>query len=232
MITYQVVLFDADGTLMDFRRAEEYALRRAFEALSLPYDEDRYVPVYREVNERLWNGFERGEISSAQLETDRFSEFLESVGIRADGAQFGARYLEALGNADFLIDGALEAVGALSEYCRMSVVTNGLSRVQNSRFARSELRRYFDRIIISDEIGSRKPEPQIFEIAMKAYPGVNRKEVLMVGDSLKSDIAGGMAYGVHTCWFNPAGMKRTGDDVVPDFEIRDLADLLPLLHQK
>ncbi|HUX13960.1 MAG TPA: YjjG family noncanonical pyrimidine nucleotidase [Spirochaetia bacterium] len=230
---YEVVLFDADGTLMDFERAEREALRRTFEFVGIDYAEARHLPPYKSINRQIWLEFEEGAISSAKLGRERFVRYLTALDLDADPGKLSEAYVTYLAEGDFLIPGADEMLRALAGSCRMSVVTNGLSRVQNSRFSRSALSRYFDGIVISEEVGARKPEREIFDVALSAYPDVPLSKVLMVGDSLSSDIAGGITYGLATCWYNPEGVSAPIDALPavggPDYDIRELREIPPIV---
>ncbi|HUX49486.1 MAG TPA: YjjG family noncanonical pyrimidine nucleotidase [Spirochaetia bacterium] len=231
MAAYQVVLFDADGTLLDFHQAEEWALAETFNAMGINYRVQHHLPIYREQNARIWEEYELGHFTSEQMRVERFRRFLSAIGVDADPDQFGSNYLRFLAQGDQMITGAQEIVEKLSRVVRMSVITNGLSDVQRARFRRSPLTPYFDSIIISEEVGARKPEPQIFDAVMNSYANVDRSDVLMVGDSLSSDIAGGNRAGMHTCWFNPGGAARGETQERPTYEIRELFELSDLLHR-
>jgi 2-haloacid dehalogenase len=231
MARYTVLLLDADGTLFDYDRAEGYALETTFARFGVPYDAGRDLPVYRRINAEMWRAFERGEIDPATLSVERFRRALEALGAagRTDPAQIAERYLSHLSEGSFLIPGAPEVVRELSGRARIAVVTNGLSRVQRPRFAGSGLAPFVEHLVISDEIGVQKPEPGIFDAALAPFDKVSREEVLMVGDSLTSDITGGVQYGVATCWYNPQGRENPEGGPVPTHEIRRLEELLPLV---
>jgi 2-haloacid dehalogenase len=155
---------------------------------------------------------------------------LEALGATSHAAPsaLADRYLSHLAEGSFLIPGALEVARTLSDRARIAVVTNGLSRVQRSRFGGSGLHPYVEHLVISDEIGVQKPEPGIFDAALAPFEGVTLDEVLMVGDSLTSDIEGGVRYGIATCWYNPDG-RENPDGPVPTHEIRSLEELPPLV---
>jgi YjjG family noncanonical pyrimidine nucleotidase len=227
MARYQCVLLDADGTLFDYERAESYALEKTCRELGLDYEPARDLPRYREINEEMWRAFERGEIGPDALSTTRFERFLEALGGTADPRAMSDLYLGNLAKGSFLIPGALEVVRAVSERARIAVVTNGLSRVQRSRFGGSGLAEYVGHLVISDEVGTQKPEAGIFDAALEPFQGVAKSNVLMVGDSLTSDIQGGVSYGIDTCWYNPAGLTNN-EGPTPTYEIRSL-DELPAL---
>lgn len=231
MARYTLLLLDADGTIFDYNRAEAYALETTCADLGIAFEAERELPVYRHINAEMWRAFERGEIDPATLSVERFRRFLEGSARpdAADPAEMADRYLGHLAEGSFLIPGALEVVRQLAEMAPIAVVTNGLSRVQRSRFAGSGVAEYVEHLVISDEVGSQKPEPGIFDVALEPFEGVPLEEILMVGDSLTSDIAGGVRYGISTCWYNPEG--RTNDSgPTPTHEIRRLEDLPSLIR--
>jgi len=152
----------------------------------------------------------------------------EAIDIPLDPARFSATYLSQLGQNAQLIDGAEAMLRALSGQVDMMLITNGLHAVQRSRFALSPLPAYFADIIISEEVGVAKPAPGIFDIAFEKMGNPAKDRVLIIGDSLSSDMAGGINYGIDTCWFNPDGRARDGQ-VGITHEIRRLSDLPPML---
>ncbi|MFP4012114.1 MAG: YjjG family noncanonical pyrimidine nucleotidase [Spirochaetaceae bacterium] len=226
MARYSLVLLDADGTLFDYDRAEAYALETTCKELGLHYEPKRDLPTYRQINDAMWRAFERGEIDPDALKTRRFADTLEAMG-QSDAVrpeEMADRYLEHLAEGSFLIPGVLPMVRELSRLARLAVITNGLARVQRSRFSRSGLAHYVDHLVISDEVGSQKPQPGIFEVALSPFGEVARKEVLIVGDSLTSDIEGGVRYGIDTCWYNPEG-RANPNGPHPTYEVRRLDEI-------
>lgn len=223
---YEVVLFDADGTLFDFARAETYALELAFADSGLRYHPS-YLSAYSAVNLEAWQQFERGEISSVQLRLVRFERFCSRAGIDAEPADLSRRYLSRLAEASFLMEGAAEVVRILRGNCRLAIVTNGLTDVQRGRFGRSPISSHFDEITISEEVGTQKPDPRIFAYTLDRMGHKDKRTVLMVGDSLSSDIQGGVNFGIDTCWFNPSG-DASPPSPTPSHVVDDLAKILPL----
>lgn len=224
---YTWLIFDADGTLFDYDRAEATAFRGTFEQNGHPFAPD-YADVYREVNGQIWREFERGEISADALRVERFARLFARLDLDIDAAGFSHDYLLNLGRQVDLIDGAAEVVAALHGQYRMIVLTNGLKDVQRSRMAGSGLQDYFTGIVISDEVGVAKPDPRIFDIAFGLMGNPPRDQVLMIGDGLSSDIRGAANYGIDACWFNPAGAARPTDLPIRH-QITRLGDLLDLL---
>ncbi len=226
MSRYRWLLFDADNTLFDFDRAEAEALRRTFDQQGLPFD-DSYLPAYRHVNGQVWALLEAGRITPIVLRTRRFELLFAELGIDADAADFGARYLPNLALQPHLTEDAQSVVQALHATHQIAVITNGLGDVQRPRLERSAIREHITEIVISDEVGCAKPGRAIFDIAFARMGRPARHEVLMIGDSLRSDIAGGVGYGIDTAWYNPRGLP--GDPGIrPTYELRSLGDLLDL----
>lgn len=227
-MSYKWILFDADGTLFDYDRAEATALQRTFEQMGQEF-EPGYVEAYRRINGRIWLEFEQGRISQERLRTFRFEQLFEAVGLELSPESFSPRYLQNLALGTDLIDGAQEVVQALHGCFGLMLITNGLQEVQRPRFARSALHGYFHGLVISEEVGVAKPDPRIFDVAFQGMGNPGREEVLMVGDSLTSDMRGGVDYGIDTCWFNP-GRRPRDPDVEVLYEIHDLCQLLELIQ--
>ncbi len=225
---YKWLLFDADNTLFDYDKAEGFALRSTFETLGLGY-EPRYAKVYGRINGEIWLDFEAGRISQERLRTKRFELLFDAFGIECDPAEFSERYLANLALGTDLIEGAEDVLRSLHGRAGLLLITNGLADVQRPRFGRSTVGHYFSDVVISEEVGVAKPDPAIFEVAFAKMGFPAKADVLIVGDSLSSDIRGGLSYGIDTCWFNPEG-KTNGSDMVAHYEIRELGDLLPLLE--
>jgi YjjG family noncanonical pyrimidine nucleotidase len=224
---YNWLLFDADGTLFDYDRTEWAALQDTFESLGLPY-QARYASVYRQINADIWLDFEKGRITQERLRTKRFELLFDAVQIACDPEVFSPKYLTSLASYADLVDGAEEVLRELHGQAGLLLITNGLSDVQRSRFARSTVMQYFADVVISEEVGAAKPGPEIFDVAFAKMGHPKREEVLMIGDSLTSDIKGGNLYGIDTCWFNP-GRRQRDSDVRVRYEISELEELLDIL---
>lgn len=227
MQRYRWIVFDADGTLFDYDQAELSALTRTFAQYDLAFD----GAVHRrfgEINAGLWTAFERGEVSSRRLRVQRFEELLSDLELDRCPSQFSDDYLLNLGRETALLPGAEKTVNRLSRDFGLVLATNGIAEVQHSRFGASSLRPYFSLLVISDEIGVAKPEPGFFDEVFSKAGNPERAEVLMVGDGLSSDIAGGAGFGIDTCWFNASG-QTNDSSVVPTYEISDLQQLFEIV---
>jgi 2-haloacid dehalogenase len=226
---YTWLLFDADGTLFDYDTAEKFALTSTFAAYALPYTDD-ILAVYREINDRMWQAFELGQITQDALKTERFRRLLETVGVGVglEPEEFSSRYLHNLGDCTFLIPHAENVLHKLHGKVHLALITNGLQKVQRSRLAQSTIGQYFEAVLISEELGVAKPHPGIYDAAFTAMGQPEKKEVLMVGDSLSSDIRGARDYDIDTCWYNPHAKPHGPADKF-DYEIQDLRQIVDIV---
>jgi YjjG family noncanonical pyrimidine nucleotidase len=217
------LIFDADGTLFDFHRGETVALQSTSEKHGFSYSSHLH-DVYAAISAELWGRFERGEMPLEQLRVMRFECLFTDLGIDVDPELFNDDFMAILGRQTQLLNGAEDVVRDLSSRFRLLLATNGIAVVQRARFSRSSIRRYFEDVVISDEIGVAKPQPAYMDEAFSRMGDPPKSEVLMIGDSLSSDIAAGANYGVETCWFNPHRLPLDGSPQ-PTFTIEDLSEI-------
>lgn len=207
MSRYDLLLCDADMTLLDFERAEEAAFYEACRAKGLSVGETERRR-YGELNAACWKLFEQGKLTQPQLRVKRFADFLGELGSGTDPAQLSRTYETALSHQGFALPGAREALTRWKRRIRVMIVTNGIAAVQHGRFAASPFPELAEDLVISEEVGSAKPAPEILWEAMRRAGAADRSRVLMLGDSLSSDIAAAYRAGVDACWFNPKHKKN------------------------
>jgi 2-haloacid dehalogenase len=207
---YQWLLFDADGTLFDYERAEATALAEAFRQIGVPFDA-AVLAAYQKINHNLWQAVEKGELKPGFVKLRRFELLLEQIGSSYSPASLSAIYLECLAACSQLIDDAAETLQTLHGKYRIAILTNGLKVVQRGRLARSAIRHVVSDLIISEEIGFAKPAKEFFDTALARLGNPPRREVLMIGDGWASDIEGAVRYGLDACWYNPARKPRPAD---------------------
>jgi len=222
---YTTLLFDLDHTLLDSDESERQAYAHTMAAIGL--DEpaahfDRYVIINRE----MWRAVEAGDIQPAEVRHRRFERFIRELELDADPHQMADAFVWGLAHHGDLYPGAREVLEELAATATLAIVTNGLTFVQRTRIERLDLGSYFHTVTISEEVGVTKPRSEIFDITFAGLGEPDRSAALMIGDSLTSDIAGGFAYGIDTCWYNPHGHAR-GDGV--NHEIADLGELADIL---
>ena len=221
------VFLDLDDTILDFHRAEDAAIRRTLHALHLPQS-DAVAARYSAINAEQWRRLERGEITRDQVKTERFAMLFAELGVQRDTAKARDIYETFLSQGHYFIPGAPELLEALYGRYDLYLVSNGGGRVQSGRLDSAGIRRYFRGIFISEQMGVTKPSPAFFDACFAAIPDFDRVQAVIVGDSLTSDILGGLRSGLRTVWFNPEH-KPPRPDIPADHEIHALAELPPLL---
>ena len=221
------VLLDLDNTILDFDKAEKTALGRAFTALGVAYDE-ALLKRYNAINIQHWEMLEDGLLTRDQVLVKRFEALYREYGIEADADRSQALYEHLLSEGHWFLPGAEELLETLAGEYRLFLCSNGSAQVQEGRIASAGIAPYFERIFVSEHMGANKPEKRYFDLCFAEIPGFDRERTIMLGDSLTSDIRGGINAGVKTCWFNPRGKENPGP-VVPDYEIRTLGEFPALL---
>ena len=225
----RAILWDVDGTLLDFLAAEKAAIRRLFGEFGLGECTDAMVARYSAINDGYWKRLERGEITKRDVLIGRFREFFTELGIDTALAEpFNAKYQHALGDTVAYRDDSLKIVKALHGRVKQYVVSNGTVIAQTKKLQRSHLGEWMDGVFLSEQLGAEKPSLRFFEKVFAALPDVPKSDMLIVGDSLTSDMAGGLAAGIPTCWYNPEGLPRP-EGMAIDYEIRDLHQIYALL---
>jgi YjjG family noncanonical pyrimidine nucleotidase len=224
-MSYKWLLFDVDNTLLDFEKTEALALEHNFSLHGLPFPAEA-KQRYHEINQSYWHRLERKEITPETLRAGRFRDLFNELGLRYDAETFADSYLDQLGQQAPLVAGALDLLEGLNGRFQLGIITNGLADVQHPRLERAGLKPYFATIIISQEIGVSKPSPGIFDAAFARMNQPEKHEVLIIGDSLSSDMTGGINYGIDTCWFNQNG-KTT--DLPITHKIKTLQELNEIL---
>lgn len=225
---YSWLLFDADGTLFDYEIAEAKALQGAFAAFHLPFSSEQ-AALYQKINHQIWLDFENGQITSEALRVERFQRLFDSLNLPVDPSLFSDRYLLNLSNASDLMQDAEKIIEVLRGKYQLAIITNGLKDVQRPRLANSAIANDFEAMFISEEMGIAKPDPRFFDQVFAQIGSPRKESVLVIGDSLSSDIQGGNRYGLDTCWFNPA-QKPSNPQIPATYEIHRLENLLELLN--
>lgn len=222
---FKVILWDVDATLLNFEKAEEAGIRGCFEKYNLGECTDEMLENYKGINRGYWQAMERGEIEKPVLLVKRFEDFLNAYGLDSSvAAGFNELYQILLGETVVFYENALETVQALKGKVLQCAVTNGTKVAQDGKLRNSGLDKEFDRVFISEVVGIEKPNKGFFDAVFAEIGEYAKDEVLIVGDSLTSDIQGGVNAGIKTCWFNPKGAENTSA-LKPDYEIRDIGEV-------
>ena len=226
---YDVLLFDADDTLLDFRANEQESLAMVFQELGYGLDEETRA-LYKTINSDLWRRYEQGDISRQQVLETRFEILFERLGATVDGRNAEKIYRRALGTGSHLIEGAYELCKELAKNHQLYIVTNGVYHTQIQRLKASGLSALMRNVFVSEAIGAPKPSSAFFDYVFANIPSASSKRMLIIGDSLSSDIAGGIGAGIDTCWYNPYD-DENNTNFEPTYTIRALSEIFSLLYE-
>ncbi len=225
MKKYEILLFDLDNTLLSFSQAEIVAFRETFKENSLPYSSELFSR-YQKINEVLWQRLEKGEIDLNYLGPYRFKKLFEEFKIVADPDKVNRSFFHHLTFQHQALPQMEEVLKHFKDK-RIFIVTNGEPSIQWQRYEDSGLINYCEEMFISEELGYKKPQKEFFEKANEKIKG-NKEEMLLIGDSLSSDILGGINYGIDTCWLVDKD-KVNKTKIIPTYRIEKLTDLYSLL---
>lgn len=228
MKTYKFIFFDADDTLFDFKKSESHAFKRLLSKFDLRLDYEKCIKIYRNISDKLWLDLEKNIVTLDELKLLRFKLFADEMKLDTDPKVLSKIYLSFLGECTFLIPGAVDMLSYLKKKYTIIIITNGISEVQNRRFKNSEIKEYIDGIVVSEELKISKPNPEIFKYALKKFDCDDKSSVLMIGDSLTSDVLGGINSGIDTCWLN-SNNSINNTSYAPTYEISSLLELKEII---
>lgn len=222
------VFLDLDETLLDFHRAEAVGLEKTLLDFDVPCD-GAVKSRFSAINLAQWKRLERGELTRDQVKLRRFEILLEELGVVRDAEAVRVRYEEYLSIGHYFLPRAEALLEALYGKYKLYIASNGTTAVQQGRIKSAGIARYFEAIFFSEDLGYVKPQREFFDACFKTIPDFDPAQAIILGDSLTSDIRGGINAGIKTCWFNPNGTQNSGE-TQPDFEIRTLAEFPELLE--
>lgn len=222
---YAWLLFDADDTLFHFDAFS--GLKLMFAQYCIDFSEDHYNE-YQTLNKQLWVEYQNAQISAQQLQQRRFQTWADKLSVEASELQNA--YMRAMAEVCQPTPGAKELLQFIHGKVKLGIITNGFIALQEARLERSGLKKYFDLLVISEQVGAAKPHPDIFEHAFIKMNHPKREQVLMVGDNPDSDILGGLNAGIHTCWLNTTN-RLAPEGITPHYQVTSLIELANLLSE-
>lgn len=225
----EFLLLDLDDTILDFQKAEHIAIRKTIKDFGVN-PTDLVCDRYSQINKYHWECLERGEMEREQVLTGRFAMLFGELGVDVDATACARRYEQNLSEGHYFLPGAQEAMEALYRKYRLFLTSNGTASVQKGRMTSANLYRFFEKVFVSQEIGATKPSITYFERCFAQIPDFDPAKAMIVGDSLSSDIQGGINAGIRTCWVNPKH-KPAPEHIRPDYEIEALSQLEALLEE-
>ncbi len=226
---FKIRIFDADETLLDYRKSENYALEHMLQEVHCPINFDAAKNKYHSINDNLWEAHEKGLTSVKNLRIQRFHDLMTELKLNFEAEDVSKIYLRNFAEAAFLMDGADAFLDKVKDLPGVNlIISNGSKVTQYGRFFKAGFDDIFDKYIISEELQMKKPDYEIFEYALAPYPDVKKDEIIMIGDSLVSDISGGKNFGIKTCWFN---LKKIPNktDIIPDYIATNYNELFELI---
>ena len=224
---YRILLADADGTLFDFHKGEAIAIAETFRRFDIPVTEEN-VALYSKANDAQWKKLERGETTQAKLRVDRFVEFFALTDLQGDPEAMSEEYMIQLGQQRWPIEGSIELCREVSQHMPIYLVTNGIARIQRSRFSGCDIAPYISGVVISEEVGKSKPDPaMLFEALRQA--GIAKEEAVLLGDSVTADIAAANNAGIDSILFTNG--KSAPENHGASYTAQTLADACRIILQ-
>lgn len=226
----EFLFLDLDDTILDFKKAERIAIRKTITEFGAEAT-DAVCARYSQINDLHWKALERGELTRDQVLSGRFRMLFAELGIPVDADAVARAYEQNLAQNHDYLPGAEETVKhVLFGKYRLFLASNGTASVQHGRMTGADLYPYFEQAFVSQELGYNKPSRAYFDAAFARIPGFDPAKAMIVGDSLTSDILGGIHAGLKTVWVNPQH-KTAPENIQPNYEIERLADLPALLEE-
>ena len=230
---YTTVLFDADNTLLDFDKDEDCALRKTMELYGVPVTKEN-IAKYVEINQGMWKAIERGELTKPELKRTRFKNFFAAIDFHCDADPFevNEKYLSLLGEGGNTLEGAVELCRELKEKgFDLYIVTNGIEKTQKNRLKKSGLLPFFTEIFVSETVGHQKPKKEYFDYVLSHIKETDKEKIILVGDSLTSDIKGAMNVNLKCTWLNLKG-QEIPEEYTPDYVIGDVREVREILYEE
>lgn len=228
---YNILLFDIDNTLLDFEADEKQALKRLFNSLGIELNDELHQK-YSTYNQSLWRKLERNEITRDELLATRFNVFFKKNFNRdVTDLSLNDQYINYLSDGHDLMPHATELLQLLEQdsAIRLEIATNGVPQTQYKRLKDAKIINYFEQIFVSQEIGVNKPNVKFFNYIQNHLKNFDIHRVLMIGDSLTSDIQGGNNADLDTVWFNPQHLENSSS-IQPTYEIDNLLEIIKIIQ--
>ncbi len=229
-MTYKFLLFDLDHTLLDFDAAEDVALSQLLNEEGVE-DIQAYKNYYVPMNKALWKDLELKKITKQELVNTRFAKMFAHFGIEKDGAYLAERYQFFLSKQGQIFPGVEELLkNLIHQGYELYAATNGITFIQTGRLERSGIAPFFKEIFISEQLHTQKPDAEFYEKIGSRIPNFDKKNALMIGDSLSADIQGGINAGIDTIWYNPHHLENKSL-AQPTYEVDSYQTLLEILDK-
>ncbi|MBS7577348.1 MULTISPECIES: YjjG family noncanonical pyrimidine nucleotidase [unclassified Enterococcus] len=222
------IFIDIDDTILDFKKDSIEGLGKVYRQYHIPVTNET-IDVFKAVNQRLWKSYELGELDSEAIFNQRFGLIFEQLGFEIDDIrEVDDFYRQTHIDAYSVLPNAEALLQALFSDYKIYGVSNG--KTGRRRLHQAQLSHFFDGIFLSEDMGYQKPQPQFFEYIASKIPNYQKEQVIMIGDTLTSDILGGNQYGIPTIWYNPEELENH-TEIVPTREVKQLMEIPAVLMQ-
>lgn len=220
---YNWVLFDADETLFSFN--SYLGLTSMLKRYGIDFSREDY-DAFQAVNKLLWVAYQNNEITAQDIQMRRFAKLAEQTGV--DQIKLNQELMSEMAKVSKPLDGVMDMLEALHPKVKMGIITNGFTELQQQRLQNTQTEKFFDIVVVSEQIGVAKPDRKVFDYAFSQMDDLDKTKILMVGDTLASDILGGYNSGIDTCWFNHANLEND-TKIQPTYEIKDMRELVGIV---
>ncbi len=219
----KVLLVDLDDTLLSFKKASEMSLKVIFKMHNIPFTKVNREK-YHVINQNYWHKYELKEISREVILERRFKDFFKEFDIQTDGKIENEIYFRGLKEKVYFMPNAKDFLQKTKDLgLKIYLVSNGVGEVQSPRLKKSGINKFLDGIYISEIVGYAKPNIEFFNPVLKEI-NTPKEDIVIVGDSLTSDIQGGKNVGITTVWYNHENEEST----LPDYQINNLMEFFSL----
>ncbi len=225
---YDLILFDLDNTLLNYKQAEIEAIEDMRQWLGVDVEPSVFHKTYKKLNAQLWTDFENGLVELKVLKSKRFQDMAEHFNYECGPDECGIKYQKFLSMKAFPVDGMYDLLDKLHGKAKLAIVSNGLARVQYNRISLAKLDKYFPHVFLSEELEAMKPERDYFEKVFKALDWDDYSKAIIIGDNMNSDIKGGVNFGIDTCWVNLFD-NENDSGIEPHYHVKHLSELEEIL---
>ncbi|MDI9309099.1 MAG: YjjG family noncanonical pyrimidine nucleotidase [Limnohabitans sp.] len=208
------IFFDLDHTLWDFDRNSEKTFEQIFPNHFVDFDVKKFMDIYVPLNQIYWSLYQKDLIGYVELRYRRLKDTFEKLGMFVEDYEIdriSEAYIEHLPNSNYLFEGCVETLQYLHQKYKLHIITNGFAQVQFKKLSNSGINHFFDSITNSEMAGAKKPNPIIFEHALKVAKA-DKFESIMIGDDLEADVKGAYDFGIDAIFFN-ANEKKMGEGI-------------------
>lgn len=230
MKNYKTLLFDLDGVIFDFKKAEEHSFIETFKKIGIEVDETLFK-LYHQINDQLWKVFELGQVTKEEVTVGRFKQLFTCLKLDYSYECFAETYQAGLAEGYFLIPHAKETLATLAKTYRLFAVTNGVSQTAFQRLRGTDTLQYFQDVFVSEDLKAQKPSMEYFNQVFNRIENFEPESTLLIGDSLTSDIQGANNAKLDSCWINTDQVPLTGS-AIPTYEIPHIEDIFEILVKR